>query len=168
MRTKTTLEPQMLRTMDQLSTTLRAQFLQHFGQKTTHWSHFISCENTLYRQHMPHILTVLREECVRREQIKYSELITVVSGCLMLDMRLKNAEGLLTQFIENWYMQEGFNGLGDFRLFIFIVDILSTIYGRQQRTQEIKEVLCRVLDRGTTISLQNRVSMQLRALSSTE
>jgi hypothetical protein len=37
MRTKTMLEPQMLRTMDQLNTTLRAQFLQHFGQKTTHW-----------------------------------------------------------------------------------------------------------------------------------
>jgi hypothetical protein len=117
---------------------------------------------------MPHILTVLREECVRREQIKYSELIAVVSRCLMLDMRFKDAEGLLTQFIENWYMQEGLKGLGDFGLFIFIVDSLSRIYSRQQRTQESKEVLCRFLDIGTTISIQNRVSMQLRALSSTE
>jgi hypothetical protein len=137
MRTQKTLEAQTLRTIIQLGTAfwvLGMDFLRQPRTLRTSFTSPISCEGALMRQYMPHILTLLKGEHVRK-QIKYTKLITVVSTCLMADMRLKEAEDLCTQFIQNADKEDGHD--------VDVLEImqqLTTIHILQEKRHENKKI----------------------------
>ena len=83
-----------------------------------------------------HIITLLREECIRREQIKNHEFLGQFLHCLVYDFRLIEAEDLCIQFIQISSTQEGF----DYGT-LYILECLITILAIGQRQRKMKKVL---------------------------
>lgn len=152
MRKSHTLENQMRRTLAQLESTILSREPEiSFTQKA------ISLRG-VYN----HIITLLREECLRREQIKYPEFPGLVVYCLAWNFRLTEAEHLCTQFVEFSSTQKGFEHVTVYML--QSLKMILSLFKQQQMNQVLKPFMKRIV----TISIQFRATVKSWISSSTE